>query len=86
MIGPFFFCIFITDLPEVLKFIGPYIFADDLKLLAVNVDTEDIHQDLKSFEKWVDKNKMSLGLDKSNLEEINTNSFFVKQQWKARMG
>ena len=47
LIGPLFFCIFINDLPEVLKFSDPYIFADDLKLLAVNVDTKDIQQDLK---------------------------------------
>ena len=53
-----------ANLPEVLKFSDPFIFADDLKLLAVNVDTKDIQQDLKSVENWVDKNKMSLALDK----------------------
>ena len=42
LIEPLFFCIFINDLPEVLEFSDPYIFADDLKLLAVNVDTMDI--------------------------------------------
>ena len=42
LIEPLFFRIFINDLPEVLKFSDPYIFADDLKLLAVNVDTMDI--------------------------------------------
>ena len=56
LIGPFYFCIFINDLPGVLKFSDPYIFADDLKLLAVNVDTKDTQQDLKSVENWVDKN------------------------------
>ena len=65
LIGPLFFCIFINDLPEVLKFSDPYIFADYLKLLAVNVDTKGIQQDLKSVQNWVDKNKMSLALDKS---------------------
>ena len=73
MIGPLFFCIFINDLPEVLKFSDPYIFADDLKLLAVNVDTKDIQQDLKSVENWVDKNKMSLALDKCFKVEIRVN-------------
>ena len=43
LIGPLFFCIFINDLPELLKFSDPFIFADDLKLLEVNVDTKDIH-------------------------------------------
>ena len=50
LIGPLFFCIFINYLPEVLKFSDPYIFVDDLNLLAVNVDTKDIQQDLKSVE------------------------------------
>ena len=73
LIGPLFFCIFINDLPEVLKFSDPYIFADDLKLLAVNVDTKDIQQDLKSHENWVDKNKMSLALDKCFKVEFRGN-------------
>ena len=64
LIGPLFFCIFINDLPELLKFSDPYVFAHDLKSLAVNVDTKDIQQDLKSVENLVDKNKMSLALHK----------------------
>ena len=35
LLGPLLFCIFINDLPEVLKFSEPYIFADDLKLLSI---------------------------------------------------
>ena len=64
LIGPLFFCIFIIDLLEVFKVSDPYIFADDLKLLAVIVDTKDIQQDLKSVENELDKNKMSLALNK----------------------
>ena len=69
LIGPLFFCIFVNDLPEVLEFSDPFIFADDLKLLAVNVDTKD----LKSVENWVDKNKMSLALDKCFKVELRGN-------------
>ena len=57
LIGPLFFCIFINGLPEVLKFSDPYIFADDLKLLAVNVDTKDIQQDLKALKSVLTKTK-----------------------------
>ena len=73
LIGPLFFCIFINDLPEVLKFSDPFIFADNLKLLALNVDTKDIQQDLRSVENWVDKNKMSLALDKCFKVEFRGN-------------
>ena len=65
LVGPFYFCIFINDLPEVLKFSDPYIFADDLKLLAVNVDTKDTHQDLKSSTQRV------LSLPGSSYEYLN---------------
>ena len=73
LIGPLFFCIFINDLPGVLKLSDPYIFADNLKLLAVNVDTKDIQEDLKSVENWVDKIKMSLALVKSFQIEFRGN-------------
>ena len=56
-----------------MEFSDPFIFADDLKLLAVNVDTKDIQQDLKSVENWVDKNKMSLALDKCFKVEFRGN-------------
>ena len=73
MIGPSIFCLFIIDLPEVLKISAPSIFADDIKLLALNVDTKDIQQDLKSVENWVDKNKMSLAMDKCFKVEFRGN-------------
>ena len=33
LLGPLLFCIFINDLPDLLKFSEPFIFADNLKLL-----------------------------------------------------
>ena len=85
LIGPLFFCIFINDLPEALKFSDPYIFADDVKLLAVNVDTKDIQQDLKSVENWVDKNKMSLALDKCFKVEFRGNKHEFNEINQARI-
>ena len=35
LLGPILFCIFINDLPGVLMFSESFIFADDLKILAV---------------------------------------------------
>ena len=35
LLGPILFCIFINDLPGVLLFSESFIFADDLKILAV---------------------------------------------------
>ena len=35
LLGPLLFCIFINNLPDALVFYEPFIFADDLKILAV---------------------------------------------------
>ena len=35
LLCPIVFCVFINDLPDVLMFSEPFIFADDLKILAV---------------------------------------------------
>ena len=37
LLGPLLFCIFINDLPEVLKFTTPFIYADDLKLFSAGL-------------------------------------------------
>ena len=39
----------------------------------MNVETKDFHQNLKSVENWVDKNKMSLALDKCFKVEFRGN-------------
>ena len=64
LLGPLLFCIFINDLPEVLKFSEPYIFADDLKLLSIKKTSIEIQEDLDKIQQWVTENKMELALDK----------------------
>ena len=63
-LGPLLFCIFINDLPDVLAFCSPFIFADDSKILSVNTSFRNIQDDLDAIEKWVDGNKMTLAMDK----------------------
>ena len=64
LLGPLLFCIFINDLPEVLKFSEPYIFANDLKLLSIKKTSIEIQEDLDKIQQWVTENKMDLALDK----------------------
>ena len=55
MLGPLLFVIFIDDLPECIKFVIPFIFADDTKcLLAVRStsDTDKLQEDINNTADW----------------------------------
>ena len=72
--GPLLICVFINDLPEALKFSDPYIFADDLKILAVAKTQEQIISDLEAISNSVDTNGIVLAPDKCyKLEFRGTN-------------
>ena len=64
LLGPLLFCIFINDLPEVLRFSDPSIFADDLKILSVGRKQDEIQLDLNKIEDWVKQNNMELAFVK----------------------
>ena len=64
LLGPIQFCIFINDLPDVLMFSEPFIFADDLKILAVQRSYWEVQDDLHGIENWIIQNKMELAIDK----------------------
>ena len=64
LLGPILFCIFINDLPDVLMFSEPFIFADDLKILAVQRSYWEVQDDLHGIENWIIQNKMELAIDK----------------------
>ena len=64
LLGPILFCIFINDLPDVLMFSEPFIFADDLKILAVQRSYWEVQDDQHGIENWIIQNKMELALDK----------------------
>ena len=45
-------------------FFGPFIFADDLKILAVQRSYLENQDDLHGIENWIIRNKMELAIDK----------------------
>ena len=49
-LGPYLFCIFINDLPDVLRFSEPYLFADDLKKLAPSHNQSDVQIDINTID------------------------------------
>ena len=64
LLGPILFCIFINDLPDVLMFSEPFIFADDLKFLAVQRSYWEVRDDLHGIENWIIQNKLELAIGK----------------------
>ena len=70
LLGPLLFCIFVNDLPDVLRFIEPYWFADDLKILAIGHNQSDVQNDIDAIESWLRTNHMELAIDKSSTLKI----------------
>ena len=64
LLGPILFCIFINNLPDVLMSYEPFIFADDLKILAVQRSYWEVQDDLHGIENWIIQNTMELAKDK----------------------
>ena len=69
LLGPLLFCIFINDLPDVETFSQPFIFSDDLNILAIGKSIEEVQTDIKKIGRWVKLNKMKLAVNKCH--ELN---------------
>ena len=53
LLGVLSFSIFTNDLPELLKFSSQFIFADDLKVLAIAKTPEEVQEELLAIEQCV---------------------------------
>ena len=58
LVGPLLFSISIND-PESLKMSDPYIFVDDVKILAIAKTKDEIQSDLNAIANWVGTNGMT---------------------------
>ena len=64
VLGPLLFLIYINDIPNVINFCNPYLFADDAKLIEAvcrhSVSSDHLQQDIASVESWCSVWKLSL--------------------------
>ena len=60
LLGPLLFSIFVNDLPVVVKFGNPFLFADDFKLLAHGNLESEIESDLEQVARWVKESKVEM--------------------------
>lgn len=67
ILGPLFFLVYISDLPNCLKHTTPRMFADDTSLTAYGKSFEEIQLglSLEKFRLWLQANKLSLNVAKT---------------------
>ena len=79
ILGPLLFLLYINDLPSVSKLFMPILFADDTNLFCngpnLNELIEKINEELKLIYKWVNVNKLSLNIEKTNFMLFTPKNF-----------
>ena len=70
VLGLLLFLIYINDLPNASKKLTFYLFADDTNIYYESKDlsnlTKVVNKELRLVKKWLDANKLSLNVDKTN--------------------
>ena len=76
--GPLFFLLYINDLPECLNKTTPRLFADDTNLTAIGETINEVeiamNSELECLKKWLQANKLSLNVAKTEFLLIGSNS------------
>ena len=70
VLGPLLFLLFINDLPNVSRRLKFYLFADDTNIYydsdTIKDLTKKVNNELKYVKRWLDANKLSLNITKTN--------------------
>ncbi|XP_075157586.1 uncharacterized protein LOC142230848 [Haematobia irritans] len=78
-LGPVLFCLFINDLPSIIKYSNILMFADDVKLFRsfnVPVDQYYLQIDLDNFSNWCELNLMELNTSKCKLMRFSRGTVY----------
>ena len=89
ILGPILFLLHIHDIKNsslILKF---FLFVDDTSTLLINKNIKEIektyNKELDNVKNWLDSNKLSLNMDKSNLVLSQKNKRHVTIKLKIKM-
>ena len=89
-LGPLLFLTYINDLPNASKKLTFYLFADDTNIYYESKDLSDliriVNKELRLVKKWLDSNKLSLNIDKTNYIIFHSSSINVSSGSDIRIG
>ena len=90
VLGPLLFLIYINDLPNASKKFTFYLFADDTNIYYECNDLPNlikvVNKELRSVKKWLDANKLSLNIDKTNYIIFHSTSVKVPSDSDIKIG
>ena len=84
VLGPLLFLIYINDLPNISKILNFYLFADDTNIYYVSTSLHELEQtinrELKKLYLWLNVNRLSLNIDKTDFIIFHLYNKPVKQK------
>ena len=90
VLGPLLFLIYINDLPNVSKKLTFYLFADDTNIYYESKDLFNlikiVNKELRLVKKWLDANKLSLNIDKTNYIIFHSSAVSVPSGSDIKIG
>ena len=90
VLGPLLFLIYINDLPNASKKLTFYLFADDTNIYYESKDLFNlikiVNKELRLAKKWLDANKLSLNIDKTNYIIFHSSSLNLPSGSDIKIG
>ena len=90
VLGPLLFLIYINDLPRSSSKLTFYLFPDDTNIYyeSNNLDMlqSTVNKELNKMKMWLDVNKLSLNIDKTNFIIIKSPQHFIAEAVSIKIG